>query len=71
MCPAGLRRRRHGSLDGASLCPSESTFEYFASVRRYLQRHGRPVAFYSDKASIFRVNKKEVSADSLTQLDGR
>ena len=48
--------------------PSESTFEYFASVRRYLQRHGRPGAFYSDKASIFRVNKKEVSADSLTQF---
>jgi transposase len=34
---------------------SESAFSYFASTRRYLERHGKPVAFYSDKASIFRV----------------
>jgi hypothetical protein len=24
---------------------SESTFDYFASTRRYLERHGKPVAF--------------------------
>jgi hypothetical protein len=35
---------------------SESTFDYFAAVRRYVEQHGKPVAFYSDKASIFRVN---------------
>lgn len=34
---------------------SESAFSYFASTRSYLERHGKPVAFYSDKASIFRV----------------
>ena len=47
---------------------SESTFEYFTSVRRYLDRHGRPVAFYSDKATIFRVNRKEHRGDCLTQF---
>jgi hypothetical protein len=36
--------------------PSESTFSYFAATRTYLERHGKPVAFYSDKASIFRIN---------------
>jgi hypothetical protein len=36
--------------------PSESTFSYFAATRRYLERHGKPVAFYSDKASVFRIN---------------
>ncbi len=36
---------------------SESTFTYFAATRAYLERHGKPVAFYSDKASVFRVNK--------------
>lgn len=35
---------------------SESAFDYFESVRCYLQQHGKPVAFYSDKAGIFRVN---------------
>ncbi|WP_407674601.1 ISNCY family transposase [Paraliomyxa miuraensis] len=35
---------------------SESTFSYFGATRAYLERHGKPVAFYSDRASIFRVN---------------
>ncbi len=34
---------------------SESAFDYFRSTVSYLQRHGKPVAFYSDKHSIFRV----------------
>jgi hypothetical protein len=36
---------------------SESTFDYFAATRAYLERHGKPVAFYSDKHGVFRVNK--------------
>jgi transposase len=47
---------------------SECTFSYFTSVQRYLQRHGRPVALYSDKASIFRVNGKEKQSHRLTQF---
>jgi hypothetical protein len=35
---------------------TESTFGYFEATRRYLDRFGKPMAFYSDKASIFRVN---------------
>jgi len=35
---------------------TESTFGYFEATRRYFVRHGKPLAFYSDKASIFRVN---------------
>ena len=38
---------------------SESAFDYFASTRAYLERYGKPVAFYSDKASIFRVVASE------------
>jgi hypothetical protein len=37
-------------------CGSESTFGYFEATRQYIHRHGKPMAFYSDKASIFRVN---------------
>jgi hypothetical protein len=35
---------------------SESTFGYFEATREYIERYGEPLAFYSDKASIFRVN---------------
>ena len=28
--------------------PTKSTFDYFEATRAYLQRHGKPVAFYSD-----------------------
>ena len=38
---------------------SESAFDYFASTRAYLGRYGKPVVFYSDKASIFRVTASE------------
>jgi hypothetical protein len=29
---------------------TESTFSYFEATRAYLEQHGKPVAFYSDKA---------------------
>jgi hypothetical protein len=34
---------------------SESTFDYFEATRSYLEHHGKPVALYSDRASIFRI----------------
>ncbi|MCX8567340.1 MAG: Transposase [Glomeribacter sp. 1016415] len=33
---------------------TESTFSYFEATRSYLEQYGKPVAFYSDKATIFR-----------------
>ena len=33
---------------------TESTFSYFEATREYLERYGKPVALYSDKASVFR-----------------
>ena len=35
---------------------SESTFAYFHAARAYLEAWGKPVAFYSDKHGVFRVN---------------
>jgi hypothetical protein len=50
--------------------PSESTFSYFAATRTYLERHGKPVAFYSDQASIFRVNATEPRrTEGVTQFN--
>ncbi len=48
---------------------SEATFTYFGATRAYLERHGKPMAFYSDKASVFRVNKPDASGgDGHTQF---
>ncbi|RQS02738.1 ISNCY family transposase, partial [Burkholderia sp. Bp8991] len=33
---------------------TESTFSYFEATRAYLERHGKPMALYSDKYSVFR-----------------
>jgi transposase len=50
--------------------PEETTFEYFAASRHYFERYGKPVAFYSDKHSIFRVNQEQISglSDGITQF---
>jgi hypothetical protein len=48
---------------------SESTFSYFEATRAYLEQHGKPVSFYSDQASVFRVNKKHATGgDGYTQF---
>ena len=38
---------------------SESTFSYFEALESYLHTHDRPVAFYSDKHTVFRVAKED------------
>jgi hypothetical protein len=40
----------------------ESTFAYFEATHQYLKRYGKPLAFYSDKASVFRTNKPAAAA---------
>ena len=36
--------------------PSETTDSYFEALQGYLHAHGCPIAFYSDKHTVFRVN---------------
>jgi hypothetical protein len=58
-----------GKLMECQFVKSESTFNYFDSTRRYLEKHGKPVAFYSDKHSVFRINKTgELGGDGVTQF---
>ena len=51
---------------------SKSAFDYFRATRAYLEAHGgKPVAFYSDKHGIFRVNAEDADAvggDRITQF---
>ena len=49
---------------------AESTFTYFESTKAYLNKYGKPVAFYSDKLGVFRVNQKSIKnkGDGITQF---
>jgi transposase len=47
---------------------TESTFSYFEATRAYLERHGKPVALYSDKASVFRSVRAHETGRSVTHF---
>ncbi len=58
-----------GKLVELFFCPLESFFNYAEAAKRYFKRYGKPLAFYSDKHGIFRVNiKNPLSGDNLTQF---
>ena len=49
--------------------PSESTDSYFEALDGYLTTHGCPTAFYSDKHTVFRVNRPDAKGGSgMTQF---
>ena len=48
-----------GKLMQLRFVRSESAFTYFEALALYLKEHGAPIAFYSDKHSVFRVAKKD------------
>ncbi|KUE85094.1 integrase [Cupriavidus necator] len=50
-----------GRLMQLQFVPSESTQAYFTATRAYVERHGKPMTFYSDKAGIFRVNARDAA----------
>ncbi len=47
---------------------SESTTSYFEALHSYLATHGCPVAFYSDKHSVFRINRDAKGGQGMTQF---
>src|SRR5271169_254251 len=50
---------------------SESTFAYFQAARSYLEAWGKPVAFYSDKHGVFRVNHSGALGGRACPCEGR
>jgi transposase len=50
--------------------PDETFFAYCTASRHYFERYGKPVAFYSDKHGIFRVNQEQITGlgSGLTQF---
>ncbi|WP_186149235.1 ISNCY family transposase [Burkholderia gladioli] len=50
---------------------TESTFSYFEAIDKYLKAHGKPVALYSDKASVFYVKDRSATAGKGVTQFGR
>lgn len=60
-----------GAIQEMRFVPSESTFAYFEMLAGYLSSHGKPVAFYSDKHSVFRVAKADAKSGHQATQFGR
>lgn len=48
----------------------ESTKSYFSATHHYLVKYGRPLAFYADKHSTFRVNTTNLDSSSTNDSNG-
>ncbi len=57
-----------GRLIHLRFCQSESAFDYMVATRDYIDKHGKPVAFYSDKHAVFRVSQAETRRTGITQF---
>ncbi len=58
-----------GRLVELSFADAETTFSYFEATEQYLRQYGKPLAFYSDKLSVFRVNLPQaVEGQGTTQF---
>jgi len=69
MHPTGVHRRCTGQLGELWFVPDETFFAYCEATRHYLERFGKPVAFYSDQHGIFRsISHVLGSTSGLTQF---
>jgi transposase len=56
-------------LTALQFAPAETTKAYLSALRSHVRVHGVPLAFYSDRHGIFRVNAKEAeSGDGYTEF---
>ncbi len=58
-----------GRLTALQFAPAETTRAYLLALREHVLAHGTPLAFYSDRHGIFRVNAKDAhSGDGKTEF---
>lgn len=58
-----------GQLMELLFTEAETTFSYFQVMESYLPQHGKPLALYSDKLSVFRINlPNDLSGSGTTQF---
>src|SRR5437667_74285 len=55
----GVPPPRTSELMALRFAEVESTFDYFRATRDYLEEHGKPMAFYSDRLSVFHVHARD------------
>ena len=54
----------------AKFVESESTWSYFEATKNYLRAHGKPLAIYTDKHSVFRINTSKDGQSSASDSNG-
>ena len=57
-----------GKIKEGLFVRSETTNRYFVLVRNYIGNHGKPVAFYVDKHSVFKTSNNRVDPEKPTQF---
>ena len=60
-----------GKLLHLSFAVSETTNAYFLATRAYLEHHGKPLAFYVDRHSVFRVNTTKALTARVEDSNGK
>lgn len=59
-----------GKLLHLEFVESETTWAYFGAMRQYLKNHGKPVAMYSDRHGVFRVNSSKGGSAAISDSNG-
>jgi hypothetical protein len=49
-------------------CKAETTEAYMRVTKEYIEKYGRPLACYSDKHGIFRINRPGIRRENLSQF---
>jgi len=57
-----------GRLMNLRFSETESAFDYMTATREYINQHGKPSAFYSDRHAVFHVSKRDAQTERLTQF---
>ena len=58
-----------GEIMVARFEPTETMWGYFELMSDHIKTYGRPIALYTDKHSIFKINRKDaISGDGVTQF---
>ena len=60
-----------GKLTALEFTEVESTYDYMNITRQHVEQYGKPVAFYSDKHSVFKVNHPQALSGTHTTQFGR
>jgi len=51
-------------------CKSETTNNYFITMKSYIKKYGRPLGVYADRHSIFKINYKTLNSKAIDETKG-